>query len=76
MCGITGFLGMNDDALLKKMTRIVSHRGPDDEGLFSEREISLGHRRLSIIDLSDHGHQPMIDKSKRVIIILMQNPEL
>jgi len=68
VCGITGFLGMNNDALLWKMTRIISHRGPDDEGIFSENDVGLGHRRLSIIDLSSRGHQPMLDAKGRAII--------
>lgn len=69
MCGITGFLGLKNDTLLKKMTQIVSYRGPDDEGIFSEENVGLGHRRLSIIDLSSKGHQPMLDFQKRAIIV-------
>jgi asparagine synthase (glutamine-hydrolysing) len=69
MCGITGFLGMNDDNLLRKMTRIISHRGPDDEGIFSDRKLGLGHRRLAIIDLSSYGHQPMVDTENRAVIV-------
>jgi asparagine synthase (glutamine-hydrolysing) len=69
MCGITGFLGLNNDTLLKKMTRIISYRGPDGEGIFSEENVGLGHRRLSIIDLSSKGRQPMLDFQKRAIIV-------
>lgn len=68
MCGITGFIGMNNDNLLWKMTRIISHRGPDDEGIFSDRNVGLGHRRLSIIDLSECGHQPMADTENKAVI--------
>jgi len=68
MCGIAGFLGMNNDALLRKMVRIISHRGPDDEGFFTDHDIGLGHRRLSVIDLSLHGHQPMEDMESRAVI--------
>ncbi|MEE8575225.1 MAG: asparagine synthetase B, partial [Thermodesulfobacteriota bacterium] len=68
MCGIAGFLGMKNDPLLKRMTRIISHRGPDDEGIFSERDLGLSHRRLSILDLSSHGHQPMTDSNERAVI--------
>jgi asparagine synthetase B (glutamine-hydrolysing) len=39
MCGITGFIGINNDALLWKMTRIIAYRGPDDEGIFSEGRV-------------------------------------
>jgi asparagine synthase (glutamine-hydrolysing) len=66
MCGIAGFIDFNkksDFKILKEMTDILHHRGPDDSGYsFYENEyanIGLGHRRLSIIDLSSHGHQPM-----------------
>lgn len=69
MCGITGFLGINNDALLWEMTRIISYRGPDDEGIFSEDKVGLGHRRLSIIDLSKHGHQPMSDTRNRAVVV-------
>jgi asparagine synthase (glutamine-hydrolysing) len=68
MCGITGFLGMRNDELIRKMTRILSHRGPDHEGIFVDKNISLGHRRLSIIDLSALGNQPMTDLTGRAII--------
>lgn len=58
MCGLAGFWGPPDRELLEAMTRLLSHRGPDDEGFFESPGASLGHRRLSIIDLP-HGHQPM-----------------
>ena len=60
MCGIAGFVNP-DKSLhdLQQMTRCLSNRGPDDEGYFFEDGVGLGHRRLSIIDLSDAGHQPM-----------------
>ncbi len=63
MCGIAGifhFDGQEPDvALLKAMTDAIQHRGPDDEGLYLHAPIGLGHRRLSILDLSPAGHQPM-----------------
>lgn len=68
MCGITGYLGLQDKKLLKQMTSIMAHRGPDAEGLFCEGNIGLGHKRLSILDLSDLGRQPMVDKNSRVVI--------
>ena len=58
MCGIIGF-NFEDKSLLKKGMDILEHRGPDDSGFFTDKNISLGHRRLSIIDLSKKGRQPM-----------------
>jgi len=58
MCGIFGF-NFEDKSLLKKGMKILEHRGPDDSGSFIDKNVSLGHRRLSIIDLSKKGHQPM-----------------
>ncbi len=58
MCGICGF-NWQDEETLSRMTRIMHHRGPDQSGLYSAEEASLGHQRLSIIDLSENGRQPM-----------------
>lgn len=68
MCGITGFT-WKDPSLIKKMTEKIEHRGPDDSGFFVEKGISLGHRRLSIIDLSKKGHQPMFNETKSIVIV-------
>ncbi|MDP6979790.1 MAG: asparagine synthase (glutamine-hydrolyzing) [Myxococcota bacterium] len=61
MCGIAGYAGLHDPDLLGPMTDAMIHRGPDDSGTWydAEAEIGLGHRRLSIIDLSPAGRQPM-----------------
>lgn len=66
MCGITGFIDFNKrstESTLRAMTDELIHRGPDDSGIFFEEttdaQIGLGHRRLSILDLSELGHQPM-----------------
>lgn len=60
MCGITGFIDPSKDRnVLAKMNCAISRRGPDDSGFFFEDGVALGHRRLSIIDLSTLGHQPM-----------------
>lgn len=63
MCGIAGLIssGPVHAHLLQQMTRVISHRGPDDEDYWIDREshVGLGHRRLSIVDLSPHGRQPM-----------------
>jgi len=66
MCGICGILDFSGKAiseeLLKRMTDSFSYRGPDDEGFFLSPPIGLGHRRLSIIDLSQAGRQPMCNE--------------
>ncbi len=64
MCGINGVFHYGDDrpadaGLVERQTRAMRHRGPDDTGVWHEGPVALGHRRLSIIDLSPGGHQPM-----------------
>lgn len=60
MCGICGIVGCNvEDNLIKAMLESIAHRGPDDEGIFHNKNIFLGHRRLSVLDTSQLGHQPM-----------------
>ena len=59
MCGICGIYGVEDKPLLLKMLSTLKHRGPDSQGVFCDSHISLGHSRLSIIDLSSKGNQPM-----------------
>jgi asparagine synthase (glutamine-hydrolysing) len=58
MCGIAGF-NWNNPEHIRMMTDAICHRGPDDEGFYCDDRVSLGHRRLSIIDTSTRGHQPM-----------------
>ena len=74
MCGITGIFGGRsaDAETVTRMTRALAHRGPDDEGIWVDREagVALGHRRLSIIDLSPAGHQPMHSPAGRYVITL------
>ncbi|MBT7308888.1 MAG: asparagine synthase (glutamine-hydrolyzing) [Gammaproteobacteria bacterium] len=74
MCGFVGVLG---DAVLEKgtlraMSSTMVHRGPDDEGVWFDRSaaVALAHRRLSIVDLSPEGHQPMVSPSGRYVIAL------
>src|SRR6202142_2088880 len=78
MCGLAGFVeargggqqsGM--EALTSRMAEALRHRGPDDQGVWADPEagIALGHRRLSILDLSPAGHQPMFSASGRFAII-------
>ncbi len=73
MCGIAGIFNYRKDPVsedvLKKMTRIVKHRGPDDEGFWTDGFIGLGHRRLSIMDLTSAAHQPMVSDDGRYVII-------
>lgn len=62
MCGIAGYISskkIKDKTVIKSMTDIIAHRGPDGEGYYFYENVALGHRRLSIVDLSDAGHQPM-----------------
>jgi asparagine synthase (glutamine-hydrolysing) len=61
MCGITGYIGINlkDKSILKQMTDVIMHRGPDGEGHYYSRDFALGHRRLAILDLSEEASQPM-----------------
>jgi asparagine synthase (glutamine-hydrolysing) len=78
MCGISGFFGGNPGhgdagrkAVLQRMGDAIAHRGPDDSGVWcdAERRIGLSHRRLSILDLSPAGHQPMHSASGRYVIV-------
>ncbi len=72
MCGITGILHCDGSpaspVVLKRMTDVIRHRGPDGEGQFVDGPAGLGHRRLSIIDLSSAGHQPMMTPCGRYVI--------
>ncbi|MBU3967371.1 MAG: asparagine synthase (glutamine-hydrolyzing) [Euryarchaeota archaeon] len=77
MCGITGFLGLDNqkgnllETTVKHMADTLDHRGPDDNGVWVDTEtgIALGHRRLSIVDLSSTGHQPMHSACGRYVIV-------
>jgi asparagine synthase (glutamine-hydrolysing) len=72
MCGIAGIINLNGDpvspVILQKMTDSIAHRGPDGEGHWIEGNVGIGHRRLSIIDLSPAGHQPMISGDHRYVL--------
>ncbi len=74
MCGICGLLDFKKTGIvskknIKKMLSSMTHRGPDDEGVFADSIIGLGHRRLSIIDLSANGHQPMTNEDGDIQIV-------
>ncbi len=68
MCGING-LSYRDPEALRRMHAATRHRGPDDEGFFETDEVSLAHNRLSIIDLSPGGHQPMTTPDGRYTVV-------
>ena len=68
MCAINGF-NFSDEELLNRMNIITSHRGPDGKGAFYDGGISLGHNRLSIIDISESASQPMLSSDGRFAIV-------
>jgi asparagine synthase (glutamine-hydrolysing) len=68
MCGIAGTIRMGDHTLVERMTALMAYRGPDDCGLYEDDEVCLGHRRLSILDLSAAGHQPMQSTDGQLVI--------
>jgi asparagine synthase (glutamine-hydrolysing) len=68
MCGITGVVSKFSDernSAVEKALQLMRHRGPDDQGIWEEDSVVLGHTRLSVLDLSSLGHQPMTDQSQR-----------
>ncbi|MGH9454824.1 MAG: asparagine synthase (glutamine-hydrolyzing), partial [Terriglobia bacterium] len=73
MCGIAGIVETNPDARVEattvhRMCQTIIHRGPDDEGIFTQGPVGLGMRRLSIIDL-DGGHQPIHNEDQTVWVV-------
>ena len=73
MCGICGFWQSetgNLAAIARRMSTEIRHRGPDDSGVWTDEKagIALGHRRLSIVDLSPAGHQPMVSPCGRYVL--------
>ena len=74
MCGINGIVSLTAEAdnysvHIDRMNAALAHRGPDDAGVYSDGRATLGHRRLSVIDLSDAGHQPMTSADGRFVIV-------
>jgi len=73
MCGIVGIYNLNkkpvSEKILKEMTNTMVHRGPDDQGIFIDKNIGLGHRRLAIIDLSKTAHQPMPNENDSLWLV-------
>src|SRR5580704_9946767 len=74
MCGISGYYSFAGEisaehaAATRRVTSLLAHRGPDDCGVFQDASVILGHRRLSILDLSSDGHQPMCNEDSTVWI--------
>lgn len=69
MCGIAGFFGEGDGAVLDRMNVALSRRGPDDHGTFRDGPVALAQTRLSIIDLSLGGHQPMTSSTGNTVVV-------
>src|ERR1700722_2719904 len=69
MCGITGHIagrGSGDEAAVHRMNAALAHRGPDAEGGWTSGRAALGHRRLSIIDLSPEANQPLLNEDRTI----------
>jgi len=79
MCGITGIISPQKEKLIYKITRVLTHRGPDDEGYYHDDVISLGQRRLSIVDLHS-GKQPISNEDNNLQLVcngeIYNSPEL
>ena len=75
MCGLAGFIALDSytnaekTKVLERMTGLLEHRGPDAQGKWIEDNIALCHNRLSILDLSEHGAQPMKSLNDRYVIV-------
>ncbi len=73
MCGISGELRLGgsrpDLEAVRRMTRALERRGPDDSGFYSDGPLAFGHRRLAIIDLSQRSHQPMVDQALQLALV-------
>ena len=70
MCGFAGFYGQgeNRNEILGEMLETIIHRGPDSEGRYLDEKVALGFRRLSIVDLSEHGNQPMFNEDESLVL--------
>ena len=71
MCGILGQIANKpiDENKFQKTLLLMNHRGPDDNGVYFDKNLAFGHTRLSILDLSNHGHQPMINENENYVLI-------
>lgn len=68
MCGIAGYIGEKASTITGNLS-VINHRGPDDEGFYKDGEVWLAHKRLSIVDLTPAGHQPMISEDGNYVIV-------
>ncbi len=68
MCGICGIYGLEDKSLLQRMSNMLSHRGPDDEGYYYDQDVMLGMRRLKVIDL-ETGNQPIYNEDRSIVVV-------
>ena len=73
MCGIAGIIKKKNTGInrneIQKMTDTMIHRGPDAEGIYIDGNVGLGHRRLSIVDLSESGNQPMSSNDEKYVLV-------
>src|SRR4030067_1304398 len=80
MCGINGIIRFDKRSVSEReievMNRKISHRGPDDQGVFIDNNVGLGHVRLSILDLSAKGHQPMSYEHQGKKAVITYNGEV
>ncbi len=80
MCGISGIVNRDNSSVsksdIKRMNDLIAHRGPDSEGYFLESNLALAHRRLSILDLSSDGNQPMHFNGKNGEYVIVYNGEI
>ena len=71
MCALFGFIAdiERPNYVLEQMSSVLLHRGPDDQGKFFDGRVGLGHNRLSVIDLSPAGHQPMVLEEDGLVLV-------
>lgn len=73
MCGFVGFSSkveaVEKSKIIKKMTEVIHHRGPDSDGFYTDDQVALGFRRLSIIDLTEEGSQPVYNEHKDIVLV-------
>jgi asparagine synthase (glutamine-hydrolysing) len=69
MCGIAGFVGLGDPSILERMAGTLARRGPDDHGVYFDGRVGLTNTRLSVLDLSPAGHQPMANEPGDVVVV-------
>ena len=74
MCGITGLLHPDAKNLVHAFSSLVSHRGPDNQGIYCDGQLALAHRHLSIQDTSSNGHQPMCSADGCYVITFNGDP--